>query len=79
MSRRRHRASKMDIREAVAQADAADLPDGAWWATLMDLTGLDEGEIADEIAARPDMHERKTCCCLACIRYRESRKAEVKP
>lgn len=69
MRPRRHRSSKMDIREAVAIADAADLPDGAWWAMLVDLTGLDEGEIADAIAARPDMHERKTCPCDACKKH----------
>jgi hypothetical protein len=36
---------RIDIATAVEIADAADLPDGAWWAYVESLTGLDAGRV----------------------------------
>ncbi len=57
----RHRRKRPDESElripldvAVEIADGADLPDGAWWAMLEQLTGLDAGEISGRLAQTAD-------------------------
>jgi hypothetical protein len=45
----RKRGELMPLRDAVAAADAADLPDGAWMAYICELTGLDAGQVTDQL------------------------------
>lgn len=40
---------KLTVAQALEVVDD-DLPDGAWWATLEELTGLDAGDISEELA-----------------------------
>ena len=42
-------APKMGVDLAIDLADEADLPDGAWWAYVSDLTGLEADEIAEHL------------------------------
>jgi len=51
MEKKRHRLS---VAAAMEIADAADLPDGAWWAMMEELTGLDVGTIAEALADEHD-------------------------
>ena len=37
-----------------------DLPDGAWWAMMQELTGLDAGEISEALAeSEGEDHEER--------------------
>jgi hypothetical protein len=75
MSRRRpffvqrRNPTAIDFETAVEIADDADLEDGAWMAMICDLTGMDAGDVASELAARPHMHAEE-CPCKACAKRR---------
>jgi hypothetical protein len=43
---------KLSIESAIDIADAMDVPDGAWWAVMEEMTGMDPGSIAEEIASK---------------------------
>lgn len=44
------RSPKLTLRQALEVVDD-DAPDGSWWAQLEELTGLDAGDIAEQLEA----------------------------
>jgi len=60
MSRRRRKREAapalLDIDTAVDIADDADLPDGAYWALIEELTGKEPGEVAEYLSRKEERH-----------------------
>ncbi len=48
------RPSKHEVRETMADVDALDLPDGAFWAMVHDRLGLEYGDVFEFISEDPE-------------------------
>ena len=48
---------KMDLHTAMDIADSADLPDGAYYAMIGDLMGVDYDEVMDLLLEDSDRHD----------------------
>jgi len=46
--------SKQEVKDVMEDVEELDLPDGAHWALIHDLLGLDYGDVFDFIAADPE-------------------------
>jgi len=55
MARNRKRGPELeDVRRVMAEVDALDLSDGAHWALVHEMLGLEYGDVFDIIASDPE-------------------------
>lgn len=53
MRRKKHKPTKQEVKAAIDEVEALDLPDGAHWAMIHERLGLEYGDVFDYISADP--------------------------
>lgn len=53
-NRGRPKPTKDQVRDAISDVDALDLPDGAFWAMVHDRLGLEYGDVFEFISEDPE-------------------------